>query len=138
MHACVCVYILRPWRLLPTARFLRHTREVRFNNLVLWIFICQIPSSLYLKMSYSTSKDETPARQKITYVDIGYKSVTSLNQQVNEKILRYAGYSKLNSSTLNQVLGSIIKKICLFWSNVAASLRRALLVDAMGWNLLVR
>ena len=72
------------------------------------------------------------------YVDIGYTSVTSLNRQVNEKILRYAGYSKLNYSTLNQVLGNIMKKICLFWSNVAASLRRALLVDAMGWNLLVR
>ena len=114
LNAWMCIYILRLWRLLPTARFLRHTREVRFNNLVLWIFICQVPSSLYLKMSYSTSKDETPARENIIYVDLRYKSVTCHNRQVNEKILRYAGYSKLNSSTLNQVLGNIIKKICLF------------------------
>ena len=48
----------------------------------------QVPSSLYLKMSYFTSIDETPACEKIIHVDIGYKSVTSLNQHVNEKILK--------------------------------------------------
>ena len=58
----------------------------------------------------------------------------------DEKILKdtKGGYSNLNSSTLNQVLGIGIKKICLSLLNVAASLRRALLDDGLGWILLVR
>ena len=35
---------------------------------------------------------------------------------------------------LNEVLGSSMKQICLSLSDVAASLRRAPLVDALGWK----
>ena len=47
-------------------------------------------------------------------------------------MLKIIGYSHLNSSTLNQVLGISIKKICLSLSDVVVSLRRALLVEALG------
>ena len=34
-------------------------------------------------MSYSTSKDETPARENIIYVDIGYKSTLRIESKTN-------------------------------------------------------
>ena len=50
---------------------------------------CQVPSSLYLKMLYFSSKDDQLerkrydrilARKKMRYIDIGYTSVTFLNR----------------------------------------------------------
>ena len=40
-------------------------------------------------------------------------------------------YERLQISALNPVLGKVLKKMCLLCSNVVASLRRALLVDAL-------
>ena len=55
------------------------------------------------------------------YIDIGNKSALDLPTSY-EKILKKGGYSNLNSSTVNQVLGTSMKQICLSLSNVAASL----------------
>ena len=52
-RACVCVYILPPWRLLPTARCPRHAWEVRINDLVLWIFIWVLLPSSFISISKS-------------------------------------------------------------------------------------
>ena len=35
------------------------------------------------------------------------------------------------ASSLDPVLGKVFQKICLFWSNIAVSLRQTLLVDAL-------
>ena len=46
VFVCVCVYTLPPWRLLPTARCLRHTWGVRINDVMLWVsFQVLLPSS---------------------------------------------------------------------------------------------
>ena len=50
--SCVCVCnILLPWSLLPTARCLRHTWEVRINDLVLWIFVWVLLPSSFIYVS---------------------------------------------------------------------------------------
>ena len=57
----MCVYILPPWRLLPSGRCPRHTWGHGSTILCCeyWSgFFRQVPSSRYLKMSYFTSKDE--------------------------------------------------------------------------------
>ena len=88
---CMCVYILPPWRLLPSARCPRHTLGHRSTILCCeyqMTALCQVRSSPYLKMSYFTSKDENSnrsitgentiwyntLREKIIYIDIGNKS----------------------------------------------------------------
>ena len=53
VRACVCVYILPPWRLLPTARYPRHAWEVWINDLVLWIFIWVLLPSSFISISES-------------------------------------------------------------------------------------
>ena len=58
------------------------------------------------------------------------------NTDSDGKILKIRDYSNLNSSILNQVPSISMKQICLSLSDVAASLRRALLVDALGRKLL--
>ena len=46
VFVCVCVYTLPPWRLLPTARCLRHIWGVRINDVMLWVsFQVLLPSS---------------------------------------------------------------------------------------------
>ena len=60
--------------------------------------VFQVPSSLFLKMSYFTSKDETTARrqlerkryvillgEKMIYIDLGYKSATQRSRQVTKR-----------------------------------------------------
>ena len=43
---CVCIYALPPWRVLPSARCLRHTWGVRINDVMLWAsFQVLLPSS---------------------------------------------------------------------------------------------
>ena len=62
---CVCVYILPPWRFLPSARCPRHTWGHRSTILCCeyqLTALCQVPSLPYLKMSYFTSKDENSSR----------------------------------------------------------------------------
>ena len=44
--ACVYGYTLPPWRLFPTAKYLRHTWGVRMNDVMLWVsFQVLLPSS---------------------------------------------------------------------------------------------
>ena len=43
-RACVCVYTLPPWRLLPTAKRLWHTWGVWINDDMLWVLLL-LPSS---------------------------------------------------------------------------------------------
>ena len=90
MHVCVFIFF-------DHEGFFRleDSRDIfeRYGSTILcceYFYVCfyQDLSSLYLKMSSFTSRDETPACEKIIDVDIGYKSVTSLNRQVNEKILK--------------------------------------------------
>ena len=50
---CMCVYILPPWRFLPTARCPRHAWEVRIKDLVLWIFIWVLLPSSFISISES-------------------------------------------------------------------------------------
>ena len=92
---CVlCVYILPPWTILLSARCPRDIWEVRINGLVLWIFISVLLPSSFISVSENVifhPKDETPAhrptgektiwyissaREKMIYVDIGYKLPT--------------------------------------------------------------
>ena len=84
-------------------QFLGHTWEVRISNLELWVpynVLLQVPSSPFLKMSYFTSKDETPAAVKLErkrhdilhqrnmiYIDIGY-TLTLLRPNIDKKILQ--------------------------------------------------
>ena len=45
-RACVYAYTLPPWRLFPTAKYLRHTWGVRVNDVMLWVsFQVLLPSS---------------------------------------------------------------------------------------------
>ena len=73
---CVCLYSSTCW-LLPTARRLWHTWDVRINNLVASIArgVCQIPSSPFLNLWYFTSKDVTPARRKTGEKTISYTGI---------------------------------------------------------------
>ena len=100
----VCVYILPPWRLLPTARCPRHTWEVRINDLVLWIFIWVLLPISFISISENVifylqrqklqlrnilerkRYDIVTASEKMIYIDIGYKSDTNQNLQV---MIRY-------------------------------------------------
>ena len=58
MCVCVCVCVCEclyssTWRHLPTARCLRHTWEVRIDDLVLWIFIWVLPPRSFIFMSHN-------------------------------------------------------------------------------------
>ena len=62
---CVCVYILPPWRLLPSARCLQHTWWPGSTIMCCEYYsgcFCQVHLSRYLKMSYFTSKDENSSQ----------------------------------------------------------------------------
>ena len=101
---CVCVYILPPWRLFPSARCPRHTWGHGSTILCCeyqLTALCQVPSSPYLKMSYFTSKDENSSRsisgektiwyntlcEKMIYIDIENKSAHTKPTSY-EKILK--------------------------------------------------
>ena len=92
VSVCVCVFMIFHRKGFFCLQWcLGHTWEYRSMILCCEYYsrcFCQVPSSPFPKMSYFTSKDETPKK--------------------------------------------IIKKICLFYLNVFVSLRRALLVDALG------
>ena len=100
---CVCLCSSTCW-FLPAARHLWYTWEVRINDLLLWTFsgcFCQFPSSLSPNLSYFTFKDENSSRaptgkktiwynvlrEKMIYIDIGYKSVR-LKPKSYQKILK--------------------------------------------------
>ena len=56
-YSAVWAYILPPLRLLPSARFLRHTLGVRINDLVLWILIWVHRPSFIISVSKSIKFD---------------------------------------------------------------------------------
>ena len=85
-------------------QFLGHTWEVRISSLELWDHIMCFSKFLhlrsFLKMSYFTSKDETPGAVKLErkrhdilhqrnmiYIDIGY-TLTLLRPNIDKKILQ--------------------------------------------------
>ena len=85
-------------------QFLGHTWEVRISSLELWDHIMCFSKFLhlrsFLKMSYFTSKDETPGAAKLErkrhdilhqrnmiYIDIGY-TLTLLRPNIDKKILQ--------------------------------------------------
>ena len=85
-------------------QFLGHTWEVRISSLELWDHIMCFSKFLhlrsFLKMSYFTSKDETPGAVKLErkrhdilhqrnmiYIDIGY-TLTLLKPNIDKKILQ--------------------------------------------------
>ena len=104
---CECVFVffytLPPWNLCSTARRRRHTWEVPINDVEYHSrCFCQVPSSPFLKMSCipppKTPKDENSSehklerkrydiwfREKMIYIDIGYKSAA---QHTDEKMLK--------------------------------------------------
>ena len=99
VRVCVCVSLSPPlWRLLPSAKCMRHTWVVPItNDVMLWVSVwVLLPSSFlhFLKMSYFTSKDKNPAQlqlegkqydiwfhKSMKCIHIGYKLV---NQQTNK------------------------------------------------------
>ena len=50
-RACVCVYTLPPWRLLPTARRLWHTWGVWINDDMLWVLLLELLPSSFISIS---------------------------------------------------------------------------------------
>ena len=66
---------------------------------------------------------------KVCMLDTGYKQVLG-NTTCDKNLIKQGGYSNLNSSTLNQILGISIKKFVLV--EVLIPLQRALIVDAQG------
>ena len=64
---CVCVYTLLPWRLLPSARCLRHTWGVWISDVMFWVsFQVLLPSfsisaseNVIFLLQRRNSKDET-------------------------------------------------------------------------------
>ena len=94
---CVCLYSFTCW-FLPAARHLRHTWEVRINDLLLWVFLGAAAKFLHLYLRIyliSPPKTKTPADrllerkrydiifalEKTIYIDIGYKSAHYKNRQ---------------------------------------------------------
>ena len=91
LNAFVCVFI--PFHLLASSECKTSVTYLRCSDQRSFVMsiargFCQVPSSPYLKMSYLTSKEENSshhklkrkrydlltASQKMTYIDIGYKS----------------------------------------------------------------
>ena len=107
--------------------------SAKFLHLDMWK--CHIsPPKTKLQLVYKLERNNViySGREKIIYIDMGYKSASTLSQQVTKRYWRHGGYSNLNSSTFNQVLGNSMEKIYFFLSNIVASIRWALLVDALG------
>ena len=121
---CACVYTF------PPAGFFR--LQDFFDVLeMFWSFavsisrgICQVTSSLFLNLSYFNSKDENSspqllerkryniiwAREKMIYIDIGYKSAQ------RQKATVTARDTKDKEATLIQILPCSIKSLVLAWS----------------------
>ena len=102
-EVCVCIYSFT----VKASSVCNNALDIleRYGSTILcceyyiWCF-CHVLSSPFLKMSYFTFKDETPAtdklerkrydilpQRKMIYIDIGYKS-TSLMPTSDEKILK--------------------------------------------------
>ena len=67
-NVCLCLYSSTCW-FLPTATRLWHTWEVRINDVLLWVLLGASAEFLHLHFqSYFSSKDVTPACQKICHL----------------------------------------------------------------------
>ena len=72
---CVCIYTLSPWRLLISARCLRHAWGVRINDLVLWVSFQVILPGFFIFISKNVIFNLQKQNTSLWYILLGEKMI---------------------------------------------------------------